>query len=168
MAGRRMPASARERFTRGMDENKATRSAAALIIGVAAAIALTGCGPSEGLKEKTNGHIKTVTYATATAGKSDRDTRLPSWVPDQAHSASEAIRTTGSERLLRFTLDDPKALTACHRAAASRTPATLTASWWPSGQESKTDTLCAPDWYVLKQGTTVYAYRPEIHPQPSN
>ncbi|MCO5974429.1 hypothetical protein [Actinoallomurus soli] len=151
-----------------MDENKTARWAAALAIGAAAATALTGCGLSEGVKEKTNGHIKTVSYTTATAGKSDRQTQLPSWVPDQARSVSETIRTTGSERILRFTLDDPKALTACHRAAPSHTPATLTASWWPSGQESKTNTLCATDWHVLEQGTTVYAYRPEIHPQRHN
>jgi len=40
----------------------------------------------------------------------------------------------------------------------------LTASWWPSGQESKTDQLCGTDWYVLVQATTVYAYRPETLP----
>lgn len=149
-----------------MNDNKKARSAAVLVFGATAGIALSGCGLSEGVKEKSNGHVKTVTYATATAGKSDQDARLPTWIPDGARSVSEAIRTTGSERILRFTLDDSKTLKACHRAAASRTPATLTASWWPKGQESKTDTVCASDWYVLEQGATVYAYRPEIHSQP--
>jgi hypothetical protein len=160
-----------------MNDNKKARSAsfvigvtaastAALVIGVTAAITLSG-SLAEGLKEKSNGHMKTVAYTTGTAGKSDQDARLPSWVPDQARSVSEAIRTTGTERILRFTLDDPKALTACRSAAASHTPATLTASWWPSGQESKTDTLCDTDWYALTQGTTVYAYRPETLPQPN-
>jgi hypothetical protein len=148
--------------------NSKTRSVAALFIGMAA-ISLTGCGVTkslnENLNEKSNGHVKTVDYATGTAGKSDQEARLPSWVPDQARSVSEAIRTTGSERILRFTLDDPKVFTACGPAVASRTPTTLSASWWPSGQESKTDKLCDPDWYVLVQGTTVYAYRPETLPQ---
>jgi hypothetical protein len=149
-----------------MNDNKTARSAATLVIGVTATIALAGCGLTEGVHEKTNGHVKTVDYATGAAGKKDQHVQLPSWIPDQARSVSEAIRTTGSERILRLTLDDPKVLTACRPAVASRKPATLAASWWPSGQESKTDTLCDTDWYVLMQGTTVYAYRPEIHPQP--
>lgn len=150
-----------------MDNNRTARSAAALVIGVTAAIALAGCGLTESLNEKSNGHVKTVDYATGAAGKRDQNARLPSWMPDQARSVSETIRTTGSERILRFTLDDPKVLTACRPAVASRKPATLTASWWPSGQASKTDTLCDTDWYVLTEGTTVYAYRPETLPQPS-
>lgn len=168
MAVRRTRAGTRERFTEGMNENKVARWAAGLTIGATAAIALTGCGLSESVKEKSNGHVKTVNFGTATAGKNDRNTQLPSWIPDQARSVSEAIRTTGSERILRFTLNDPKALTGCRPAAASPTRATLTASWWPSGQESKADALCANEWYVRQQGATVYAYRPEIHPQPSN
>jgi hypothetical protein len=150
-----------------MNDNKTARSAA-FALGIPAAIALTGCGVSEGVKEKTNGHVKAVDYATGTAGKNDQKAQLPKWVPDQARSVSEAIRTTGSERILRFTLDDSKLLTACHPGAASRTPATLTASWWPDRQESKTNRVCDTDWYVLMQGTTVYAYQPETLPQPSS
>jgi hypothetical protein len=148
--------------------NKTVRSAATLVIGMTATIALTGCGVSEGVHEKTNGHVKNVDYSTGTAGKADKHARLPGWVPDQARSVSEAIRTTGSERILRFTVDHPKALAACRPAGASRKAATLTASWWPSGQESKTDRVCDTDWYVLIQGTTVYAYQPETLPQSSS
>jgi hypothetical protein len=149
-----------------MIASKTARSVAALVIG-AAAFALAGCSSvTEGLNEKSNGHVKTLDYATGTVGKSDQEARLPSWVPDQARSVSEAIRTTGLERILRFTLDDPKVLTVCRPAVASGTPATLTALWWPSGQEFKTDKLCDPDCYVLVQGTTVYAYRPETTPNP--
>lgn len=149
-----------------MNDNKTARAVAVSVTGMTAAIALAGCGVREGVHEKTNGHVKTVEYATGAAGKKDQHTRLPSWVPDQARSVAESIRTTGSERILRFTLDAPKALTACHPSAASRKPATLAASWWPSAQESKTDRLCATGWHVLTQGTTVYAYQPETLPQP--
>ena len=152
-----------------MIHNKTARCAAALVIGVAA-VALAGCGSagslSQSVQQKLNGHVETVDYATGAIGKSNQNARLPSWVPDQPSSVSEAIRTTGSERILRFTLSDPKTLTACRPASASRTKATLTASWWPSGQESKTDQLCGTDWYVVVQATTVYAYRPEILPNP--
>jgi hypothetical protein len=151
-----------------MNDNKAARSAATLVIGMTATITLAGCGLSEGVHEKTNGHVKTVDYATGTAGKTDEHAQLPSWVPDQARSVSEAIRTTGSERILRFTVDHPKALAACRPAGASSKAATLTASWWPSRQESRTDRVCDTHWYVLMQGTTVYAYQPETLPQPSS
>lgn len=148
---------------------KTARWAAALVIGVAV-VALAGCssGGSVGqsIQQKLNGHVETVDYATGAIGKSNQNARLPSWVPDQASAVTEAIRTTGSERILRFTLNDPQALTGCHPATASPTKATLTASWWPTGQETKTDQLCATDWYVLVQATTVYAYRPETLPQP--
>jgi hypothetical protein len=149
-----------------MIHSKSARCAATLVIGVAA-VALAGCGSTGSLiQQKWNGHVESVDYATGAIGKSNQNTRLPSWVPDEANSVSEAIRTTGSERILRFTLRDPKTLTACRPANASRTKATLTASWWPSGQESKTDQLCGADWHVLVQATTVYAYRPETLPQP--
>jgi hypothetical protein len=148
-----------------MIHGKTARCAAALVIGVAA-VALAGCGSGSLIKQKLNGHVETVGYATGAIGKSNQNARLPSWVPDQASSVSEAIRTTGSERILRFALSDPEALTACRPASAPRTKATLTASWWPSGQESKTDQLCGTDWYVIVQGTTVYAYQPETLPQP--
>jgi hypothetical protein len=151
-----------------MNDNKTVRAAATLVIGMTATIALAGCGISEGVHEKTNGHVKTVDYATGTAGKENGHAQLPSWVPDQARSVSEAIRTTGSERILRFTVDHPKVLAACRPAAASRKAATLTAAWWPSGQESKTDRVCDTDWHVLMQGTTVYAYQPETLTQPSS
>jgi hypothetical protein len=152
-----------------MIHSKTARYGAALTIGVAA-LALAGCGSTgslgQSVQQKVNGHVETVAYATGAAGKSDQTARLPTWVPDQASSVSEAIRTTGSERILRFTLGDPKTLTACRPAGASRTKATLSAPWWPSGQESRTDELCDTDWYVLVQGTAVYAFRPETIPQP--
>ena len=151
-----------------MNDNRAARSTATLVIGMTATIALAGCGLREGVHEKTNGHVKTVDYATGAAGKTDAHAHLPSWVPDQARSVSEAIRTTGSERILRFTVDHPKALAACRPGGASPTSATLSAAWWPSGQESKTDRVCATDWHVLMQGTTVYAYQPETLPRPSS
>jgi hypothetical protein len=149
-----------------MIHSKTARCAAALVIGVAA-VALAGCGSTGTLiQQKRNGHVETVDYATGAIGKSNQNARLPSWVPDQASSVSEAIRTTGSERILRFTLSGPETLTACRPASASGTKATLTASWWPSGEESKTDQVCGTDWHVLVQATTVYAYHPETLPQP--
>jgi hypothetical protein len=164
-----MSADAPGRFTENMIHSKAARCAAALVIGVAS-VALAGCGSagglSQGIQQKLDRHVETVDYATGAIGKGNQSARLPSWVPDQASSVSEAIRTTGSERILRFTLGDPKTLAGCHPASASRTKATLTASWWPSGEESKSDQLCGTGWHVLVRATTVYAYRPETLPQP--
>jgi hypothetical protein len=139
--------------------SNAVRITGMAVAGVSAAVALAGCGLSEAVTEHGNGHVKTVDYASGDEGKDNQDARLPDWVPDQAKSVTEVIRTTGSERILRFTsagLPD-----ACVSGAASKTAATLTADWWPSGQEGKTDQVCDDDWHVYVDGDTVYAFVPE-------
>lgn len=133
----------------------------------AAAVVLTGCGLAQSVHEHYDGHVKSVGYGTGIEGKHNSDARLPSWVPDQARDAQEVIRTTGAERILRFTADDPGWLSACRPAPASTVPATLTASWWPAGQETRTDRTC-DGWHIRTEGPAVYAYRPESRPQPPN
>ncbi|MFD9895682.1 hypothetical protein ACFWY9_40595 [Amycolatopsis sp. NPDC059027] len=151
---------------------KLRRVATVMIAGGAAALSVTtlaGCALSEAVTEASNGHVKSVDYATGAAGKADANVKLPDWVPDTAKSVTEVIRTTGSERLLRFTLDDPASLSTCAPGKPDAKPATLTADWWPSGQEGRTDRVCATAWHVLVQGNTVYAYAPETIPQnPKN
>ena len=140
---------------------KRTVRAGAAVAGVAVASALAGCGLSQAVSEKVSGHVKTVEYRTGTEGKADADARLPGWVPDQAQSVSEVIRTTGSERILRYTSAGTNLPGACLPGAAPKTAPTLTADWWPHGQETKTDKICDAVWNVSTDGTTVYAYKPE-------
>ncbi|RSM63124.1 hypothetical protein DMH03_13950 [Amycolatopsis sp. WAC 01376] len=135
-----------------------TKITAALLAAATATVALTGCGLKEGLTEKANGHVKTVGYATGAEGKRDTDARLPEWVPDGAAAVTEVIRTTGSERLLRFTGGTLPAV--CVPGPAATQAATLAANWWPQGQESKTDKVCG-EWHVLVQGVDVFAFKPE-------
>ncbi|HET6288218.1 MAG TPA: hypothetical protein VFG15_15900 [Amycolatopsis sp.] len=135
-----------------------TTITAAVLAAATAAVALTGCGLKEGLTEKANGHVKTVAYATGAEGKRDTDARLPEWVPDGAAAVTEVIRTTGSERLLRFTGGALPAV--CVPGPAATQAATLAAHWWPQGQEGRTDTVCG-EWHVLVQGIDVFAFKPE-------
>lgn len=135
-----------------------TKITAAVIAAATATVALSGCGLKEGLTEKANGHVKTVGYATGAEGKRDKDARLPEWVPDGAASVTEVIRTTGSERLLKFTGGTLPAV--CVPGAAAEQQATLAAEWWPPGQERRTDKVCG-EWHVLVQGADVYAFKPE-------
>ncbi len=123
-----------------------------------AAVALTGCGLKEALAEKANGHVRTVGYTTGAEGKRDQEIRLPDWVPDQARSVTEVVRTTGSERILRFTGVNLPA--TCVPGAAATQSATLVADWWPQGQESRTDEVCG-EWHVLVRDGAVYAFKPE-------
>lgn len=145
-----------------MIRSRAARITGAAVTGVTAAVALAGCGHlSESVTENSNGHVKTVGYASGEEGKANQDARLPDWVPDQASSVTEVIRTTGSERILRFTSADAELPADCVPGTASKTAATLTADWWPQGQESKTDQVCDSDWHVYVERDTVYAFRPE-------
>ncbi|RSN16523.1 hypothetical protein DMC63_23680 [Streptomyces sp. WAC 05977] len=135
-----------------------TKITAAVLAAATATVALSGCGLKEGLTEKANGHVKTVGYTTGAEGKRDADARLPEWVPDGATSITEVIRTTGSERLLKFTGGTLPSV--CVPGAAAAQAATLAAQWWPVGQESRTDKVCG-EWHVLVQGADVYAFKPE-------
>jgi hypothetical protein len=137
--------------------NRVTLAAALVIAGgaAAAAFALTGNGDR---------HVLTVNYPSGVEGKHNKDAALPGWVPDEARSVTEVVRTTGSERLLRFTsgvaLPD-----TCGQGKASPTAATLSADWWPRGQERRTNQVCDENWHVFVDGDTVYAFRPETTDQ---
>lgn len=137
--------------------NKTVRVAGAAVAGVAAAVALTGCG----LTGSGNGHVKAVSYATGTVGKTNQDAHLPGWVPDQAKSVTEVIRTSGSERILRYTSASAGLPAVCVPGKASKSAATLTADWWPHSQESRADRVCSGDWHVVVEGNAVYAFKPE-------
>ncbi|WP_326566770.1 hypothetical protein VSH64_33620 [Amycolatopsis rhabdoformis] len=124
--------------------------------GIAAALAtVSACAP-DGPE-----HIKNALYDTGAQGKSDADARLPAWIPDDATAITEAIRTTGSERILRYTPGRSELPANCAKGSASATPATLSADWWPAGQERRTDVVCDSAWYVVADQGAIYAYRPE-------
>jgi hypothetical protein len=141
--------------------NRVTWMTGMAVAGVSAVVALAGCGLSEAVTEHGNGHVKTVGYANGAQGKDNQEARLPDWVPDQATSVTEVIRTTGSERLLRFTSTDAGLPDTCVPGEAAKTAATLSADWWPGGQESKTDQVCDEDWHVYIDADVIYAFRPE-------
>jgi hypothetical protein len=146
--------------------SRAARMTGVAVAWMTATVTLAGCsGLSASVVENGNGHVKTVGYASGEEGKANQDARLPDWVPDQAGSVLEVIRTTGSERILRFTSADAKLPDACVPGAAATTTATLTADWWPQGQEGKTDQVCDGDWHVYVERDTVYAFRPETTDQ---
>jgi hypothetical protein len=140
--------------------NRTVRVGAA-VAGVAVASALAGCGLSEAVTEKSNGHVKTADYPNGLEGKRNQDLQLPGWVPDRAQSVSEVIRTTGSERILRYSSAGTELPGTCVPSAAPKTAPTLSADWWPQGQETKTTKVCDAVWHVSADGTTVYAYKPE-------
>jgi hypothetical protein len=142
-------------------DNKTARITEVAVAGITAVVALAGCGLSDAVTEKSNGHVKTVDYTNGKEGKDNKEARLPDWVPDQATSVSEVIRTTGSERILRFTAADTGLPATCVPGAAAKTAATLTTDWWPHGQEGKTDQICDDDWHVYVDADTVYAFKPE-------
>ncbi|KZB81562.1 hypothetical protein [Amycolatopsis regifaucium] len=140
-----------------------TKITAVVLVTATATVTLAGCGLKESLTEKANGHVKAVGYPTGAEGKRDKDARLPEWVPDKAASVTEVIRTTGSERLLRFTGGELPDL--CVPGPAAPRTATLIAPWWPQGQESRTDKVCG-EWHVLVQDGAVYAFKPETLVSP--
>ncbi|MEU4672454.1 hypothetical protein AB0F91_31875 [Amycolatopsis sp. NPDC023774] len=123
---------------------------------IAAALAtVTACAP-DGPE-----HVKNVSSGTGAIGKADADARLPSWLPDDATAVTEVIRTTGSERILRYTPGDSGLPATCVKGPASAIRATLSADWWPAGQEHRTDRVCDADWHVIADEGLIYAYRPE-------
>ncbi|MEV6896345.1 hypothetical protein [Amycolatopsis sp. NPDC051372] len=123
---------------------------------IAAALAtVTACAP-DGPE-----HVKNVSYDTGAIGKADTDARLPSWIPDDATAVTEVIRTTGSERILRYTPGASGLPATCVKGPASATRATLSADWWPAGQEHRTDRVCDTDWHVIADQGLIYAYKPE-------
>ncbi|QRP46582.1 hypothetical protein [Amycolatopsis sp. FDAARGOS 1241] len=122
----------------------------------AAALAtVAACGPDG------PDHAKNVSYVTGAQGKADADARLPGWVPDDATAVTEAIRTTGSERILRYTPGASGLPATCAPGPAPAKPATLSAGWWPARQEKRTDRVCDGDWHVVEDHGDMYAYKPE-------
>ncbi|WP_020664231.1 hypothetical protein [Amycolatopsis benzoatilytica] len=138
----------------------ASGKVAVLAAAIAAAATVSACGVDDSLKETSNGHVKEVSYDTGKAGKDDAAARLPSWVPDDAHSVKEVIRTTGSERLLRYQAGGADLPGACQPGPAETKPPTLTASWWPNAEHQRMNKVC-DGWHVAVETDGVFAYRAE-------
>ncbi|WP_033292903.1 hypothetical protein [Amycolatopsis jejuensis] len=131
-----------------------------VIVAVLAVGSVSACGLGQGLKESSNGHVKAVAYDTGRKGKADTDARLPPWVPDDAQAVKELIRTTGSERILRYQPGATGLPETCKSGVAEAKPPTLSAEWWPSGEHRRTDKVC-DGWHVAVESDAVYAYRAE-------
>lgn len=140
--------------------NSVRNKAVLAATGIAALATVASCGLGASVEEKSNGHVKAVSYDTGKQGKANADARLPSWVPDDAKSVTELIRTTGSERILRYQ-PGPSGLPAlCKPGKAEAKAPTLTADWWPAGEHKRTDTDCG-GWHVAVETDGVFAYQVE-------
>jgi hypothetical protein len=138
---------------------------AAAGIGVIAAV--SACGLGDSLQDKANDHVKAVSYETGEQGKANADAKLPSWVPDDAKSVTELIRTTGSERMLRYQPGASGLPASCKPGRAEAKAPTMTADWWPDGQHKRTDRDC-DGWHVAVESDAVYGYRAETVPSTEN
>ncbi|GAB3370220.1 hypothetical protein [Amycolatopsis echigonensis] len=128
--------------------------------GIAALAAVASCGLGASVEEKSNGHVKAVSYDTGKQGKANPDARLPSWVPDDAKSVTELIRTTGSERILRYQPGLSGLPELCKPGKAEAKAPTLTADWWPAGEHKRMDKDCG-GWHVAVEADGVFAYQAE-------
>ncbi|GAA4642023.1 hypothetical protein [Gordonia humi] len=160
-----------------------THAARALVLGavaVAATVALTACGDPS-----TPNHVESKSSATGTAAKADHI--APSWLPDEAHEIEVTRRTTGNERILVASYDGRLDSRSCFPIARPGDPSideltrayssdpmthgvqprlltsrpSLTAAWWPTGQETKATLLC-DRWWVGVDGGRIYAFSPEL------
>lgn len=127
---------------------------------VVAVTSVSGCGLREAIIEQGNGHMKTVSYESGLEGKNDDDAKLPAWVPDGAQQVEEVIRTTGTERILKYRPAGTALPSLCTSGNAEAVPPTLTADWWPAGEHKRTNKVC-DGWHVAVEQDAVYAYRAE-------
>ena len=134
---------------------------AALGAGIAVLAAVSACGVGDSLQETSNGHVKEVSYDTGKIGKANDSARLPSWVPDDAQSVKEVIRTTGSERLLRYQAGASDLPGSCQPGPAEAKAPTLAADWWPNAEHQRMTKIC-DGWHVAVETDGVYAYRAEV------
>ncbi|MET9266774.1 hypothetical protein [Amycolatopsis sp. NPDC004079] len=140
--------------------NSVRNKAVLAATGIAALATVASCGLGSSIEEKSNGHVKAVSYDTGKQGKANPDARLPSWVPDDAKSVTELIRTTGSERILRYQPGPSGLPSLCKPGKAEAKSPTLTADWWPAGEHKRTDKDCG-GWHVAVENDGVYGYQAE-------
>ncbi|MBB4687765.1 hypothetical protein [Amycolatopsis jiangsuensis] len=133
---------------------------AAGVLTMAAVAAVSACGVEDAVVEHGNGHVKAVSHQSGIDGKNDAEAKLPDWVPDGAQQVEELIRTTGAERLLKYSPAGTTLPAVCKPGTAEPKPPTLTADWWPAGEHLRTDQLC-DGWHVAVERDAVYAYRVE-------
>lgn len=163
-----------------MNITTATRTLALAVTAAAATVALTAC-----TDPATPNHIETATAATGITAKADHI--APSWLPDDATDVSVKRRTTGNERILVASYTGRLDAPGCFPIAEPGNPNTrelerayaaddltknasvtdfttspsLTANWWPNGQEKKTTMLCHRWWVSVDDGK-IYAFSPEM------
>ena len=158
-----------------------TRTLTALTAAITSVVLLSSCSVDDLRSE----HVEDVRAGTGSVAKSNDI--APSWLPDDAQDVRVRRRTTGNERILVASYSRPLTATACvpirsigapttdelTRAYAADditadTPVddftdepTLTADWWPTGQDEKTTVLC-DRWWVSSDNGSVYAWSPEL------
>lgn len=150
------------------------RTLAAVAVLAAAGLSLAACdaGPFSTNMDKTEDHA----WSSLEADGAKNIT--PDWIPAAATDLKERVRTTGNERILSYagTLAGLPATCSALPAGTKAVPvvegitatpkdflstATLTADWWPAGQEEKTTTMCGK-WWVSEADGRVYAFAPEL------
>jgi hypothetical protein len=149
------------------------RSVVAMTAIAAIGLGVSACGaggPSAGTFDKTDDFSWKTTV--------DAKNVAPDWIPATAGDIKERARTTGNERILAYrgTITElPSTCTSLplgtdlvprpdndrNRPGDFKITATLTADWWPAGQEGKTTAMCGK-WWVSSDGERVYAFTPEL------
>ncbi|MDQ0709097.1 hypothetical protein QFZ52_001749 [Arthrobacter woluwensis] len=141
----------------------------------AALVPLSGCG----IAPLVDNYDKRESHDWPRGAEATKDGVAPAWIPAGATDVREVIRTTGAERILKYSGDvsglpaqctalpsgtqpGPQAETGDSRKAEDFiSEATLSADWWPAGQERKASHYCGR-WWVSGAHGTVYAFAPEM------
>jgi len=173
--------SARAAHPAGTGRRRPRRVLPLLALAAVLPLALSACGSFD-LNDKYD-DAASKTAPTSEEGKADG--LLAGWVPDGGTDVKVEQRSTGHERLLTMAYDGALPDTCTAIAAAGEptdaeleasyatdnrvkdidladldTKPTLTADWWPAGQEAKTTHLCGR-WWVSQEDGNLYAFAPD-------
>ncbi|MGO4453453.1 hypothetical protein [Arthrobacter sp. RAF14] len=147
------------------------------VLGLAGAVLLplSACG----FTPLADNYDKRESHDWPSGAEATKDGVAPAWIPAGATDVREVIRTTGAERILKYSGEVSGLPAQCKALPSGAAPspqadaentqkaddfileATLTAGWWPAGQERKTSHYCGK-WWVSGENGTVYAFAPEM------
>ncbi|MEZ2371004.1 hypothetical protein [Arthrobacter sp. RCC_34] len=141
----------------------------------AALLPLSACG----ITPLADNYDKRESHDWPHGAEATKDGVAPAWIPAGATDVREVIRTTGAERILKYSGDVSGLPAQCKALPSGARPgpqveagdsrkaddfiseATLSADWWPAGQERTASHYCG-QWWVSAANGTVYAFAPEM------
>jgi len=148
-----------------------------IVLGLAGAalLPLSACG----ITPLADNYDKRESHDWPRGAEATKDGVAPAWIPAGATDVREVIRTTGAERILKYSGEVSGLPAQCKALPSGAAPspqpekedrrkaddfiseATLSADWWPAGQERKASHYCGK-WWVSGANGTVYAFAPEM------